>query len=157
MKADFEQLAETIVAFGTLESNRRRGAARLLAAVLVAFAALHGYWATGGTWGLETAIGPGAARPSSGAIWGMTIVLLLFALTAFVVSRVPTGDAPVAAHLALGLLSFVAAAVGLLNIVMGTRPAERLGIGPFAMAVALLAGHAASGRRRAARARAGVG
>jgi hypothetical protein len=142
---------------GASDSSSRRSAALVLCVLLAVFAALHAYWAVGGSWGLETAVGPFTSRPASGPIWGMAVVLLLFAFAALIVSRAPTGAAPLAAHIALGVLSLGAAAVGCLNFVMGTRAAERFGIGPFAVMIALLAGYAASGRRRARAARLGSG
>lgn len=135
--------------FEASHSDSRRRAARLLSIVLIAFAAQHAFWAAGGTWGLEAATGPGNARPTSGPVWTMTVVLLLFAWAAFSVSRAPTGSAPLAAHIALGVLSLGAALVACLNIVMGTRAMERFGIAPLAIGIALLAAYTASGRRRA--------
>jgi hypothetical protein len=115
-----------------------RTAALALFALLVLFAILHAYWALGGSWGLETAIGPGTARPAPGPIWAMAVVQGLFAIAALAVWR-SAGDAPPAARVALWVLAAGAALVACMNIVLGTRPAERYGVGSFALLIAVLA------------------
>jgi len=119
--------------------------------VLAAFAALHAYWALGGSWGLATAAGPNAPRPAAGPIWATAAAQAVFAYAAMVAARA-AAEPPLAARVGLWILAAGAAIVAGLNVVMGTRPAERFGVAPFAAAVAMLAGYAAS-RPRTARAK----
>lgn len=130
-------------------SDSHRTAALVLCALLAAFAALHVYWALGGSWGLSAVIGTGP-RPSTTGIWGMTFALGLFGLAALTVARAQASP-PLAARIALWVLAAGAAIAGCVNIALGTSAAERFGIGPFAVAVALLAIHALR-RPRVARA-----
>ena len=121
-----------------IRASRHRTAAMLLCVLLAAFAALHAYWAVGGSWGLATAIGADAPRPASGPVWAMAVVQGLFALAAFVVARA-VGDPPLVARGTLWILAAGSALVACLNIALGTRAAERYGIGSFALLITLLA------------------
>ena len=120
---------------------RRPGA--LLAVLLFLFAALHAYWAVGGTWGLDAALGgPAAPRPAAGAVWGMAVALLAFAASAWIQSVRHRYPRPVAvlSRIALWLIAIGAGIAGVMNLVAGTTTAERLIIAPFCLAVAALAG-----------------
>src|SRR4051812_6319850 len=93
---------------GSSRSDSKRSAALVLAILLAAFAALHAYWALGGGWGLQTALGPTTPRPASGPIWAMAVVQALFAYAALAVARAPA-DPPFAPRIALWGLALGAA------------------------------------------------
>jgi hypothetical protein len=129
----------------------RRIASTTLAVLLAAFAALHAYWALGGTWGLATALGPNTPRPSSIVIWAMAGVLVAFAACARMQGTRETAGrvSPVPVRFVLGLLLVGATLVGMANLVAGTTPAERFAIAPFALLIALLVGMSLWGPRTA--------
>jgi hypothetical protein len=126
-----------------------RTSAMFLCVLLAAFAVLHAYWALGGGWGLATAIGPDTPRPDSGPIWATAVVQGLFAFAAYVVAR-SIGDPPLVARGALWVLAAGSALVAVLNMVRGTRAAERYGIASLALLITVLALFAVR-RTRAAR------
>ncbi len=53
----------------------------LLATLLFVITGIHAYWALGGRWGLQTAIGEGNPLPASPLIWAATAAFLAAGFT----------------------------------------------------------------------------
>jgi len=62
-------------------SELAQRAAYLLSTLLFLIAAIHAYWAFGGRWGLQIAIGEGSPLPSSPLIWLATAAFVAAGLT----------------------------------------------------------------------------
>lgn len=124
--------------------------ARLLTAVLTLLAVLHAYWALGGQWGLEAALGgPTAAVPPAWSIWLVVVFLLLGA-------SVPLGRIGAWGRglpdwlFEIGCwgLVVVLVLVAVINAT-GRTWTERLAFAPFALLLASAAGVVARSPRRA--------
>ncbi len=95
-------------------------AAYLLVTLLFVIAGVHAYWALGGRWGLQTAIGAGNPLPASPLIWAAAVAFLAAGLT--VLGRVGLWGAwlpPWIFSLGPWVLAVVFAAGGVLNLTSG--------------------------------------
>ena len=95
-------------------------AAYLLASLLFLITGIHAFWALGGRWGLQTAIGEGNPLPTSQLIWAATVAFLAAGLT--VLGRVGLWGASLPSWIfSLGpwVLVVVFIAGGVLNLTNG--------------------------------------
>ena len=123
--------------------------AYVLVSLLGAVAILHAYWALGGTWGLQIAVGAGNPLPPP--IASAAVTFLLIGATLVVLGRVGMWGESVPAWLfrwGTWVLCVVLIAVAVMNFTTG-RPWERWGFAPFAALLAALAAAVARSRGRA--------
>jgi hypothetical protein len=119
----------------------------LLAGFLAAVAALHAYWALGGRWGLQTAVGEGNPLPPAPVIW--VVVFGLIAALLVVLGQIGLWGRAVPEWVfrwGTWALCIVLVAVAVLNFAAGSTW-EMLVFAPFTAVLALLAAVVASARR----------
>ncbi len=119
----------------------------LLAGFLAAVAALHAYWALGGTWGLQTAVGEGNPVPPAPVIW--VVVLGLLAALLVVLGRIGLWGRGVPEWVfrwGTWALCLVLIVVAVSNLAVGSTW-EMLVFAPFSALLAVLAAVIAGARR----------
>ena len=128
------------------QNHWARSTGYALAAVLAALGALQAYWALGGRWGLEAALGEGNPVPPPAAVWAVAAALILAALT--VLGRVGVWGRSLPPWMFVSgtwALCLVLAGVALLNLSSG-RLWEMLLIAPFCGLLAALTAAVARAR-----------
>ncbi len=123
-------------------------AGSLLAGLLAAVAALHAYWALGGRWGLQKAVGEGTPVPPAAVIW--VVVVGLVAAVLVVLGQIGLwgrGKPEWVFRWGTWALCIVLIAVAVLNF--GGGKWEMLVFAPFSLLLAVLAAVVAGSRRRA--------
>ncbi len=116
-----------------------RTAAYLLVGLFAPIIAIHVYWALGGRWGLQTAIGEGNPLPASPLSWAVAAALLAAGLT--VLGRVGVWGASLPHWIfLLGPWVLVAVFIGgaVLNLTSG-RPWDTFVFAPIFLLLAVLA------------------
>ena len=123
-------------------SRRVRVAAEILWRALVVVAGLHAYWLLGGTWAVHAASGGSYSEVTTGLRVQSAVMVVLLVVAALVVRaraglwRAPVSDRVVRS--AMWLLTAGLALAAVVNFAAATN-VERFVIGPFALALALLA------------------
>ena len=111
----------------------------LLVLLLFLIALLHTYWALGGRWGLQTAIGEGSPFPHPFLIWAVVVALMAAVLT--VLGRIGWWSRGIPFWLfRVGIWALVVVLVGAALINFGGKSRwDRFVFGPIALFLALLA------------------
>jgi hypothetical protein len=135
---------------GIMDSWRKSKAGYVLASSLIVVAGLHAFWALGGSWGLQTAIGEGNPLPPRLVIW--TVVLMLTGAVLVVLGRVGLwGNSLPAWIFSVGTWSLCAALIVVAGANFTTgRPWDVWVFAPLSLLLAALAGVVARSARRAA-------